>query len=270
MGDARGESLNSRALILTLTLAFVAAVVPRVACAETDATFPSRGGVYAGGIYGSASGDEADFDSFQYITFGAYWDHEWFHAGLETPAPFLLIDGAVGLFGYLVGEDIGIPLFDALNGDENPGRMRLFQFDAAVRVFHAGPHGIEVGALFDFNLLAAYGDRQVDSDKREREGGSVANLGATVGYVLSNDRVLLRARMTGGNGFGDETNGNPFVGFGVLADVVVAAPFALRFSYDLIGQHLDMRNDDPYREYRGEINEWVGSGTAVFGMGGVF
>lgn len=242
---------------------------PGAAHAETS-QFPFRGGMYAGGMYGSATGDEADFDSFQYLDLGVWVDHAWFHAGIETPTPFLLVDALVGAFAFIGGEDIGVPLLGALNGDQDPGRIRLFQLDGTFRFFRAGIHGIEAGLLFDFSLLSAYGPGRTDEGERMREGDSSANLGATLGYALSTDTVLLRARMTAGNGFTDEHDINPFIGFGVLADVVLAKPFAMHLSYDLIGQHLDLREEDPYADSPRDIHEWVAFGTTVVALGGAF
>jgi hypothetical protein len=106
--------------LIALTLAVLAR--PHAATAgESDE--PISGAAYLGGYYGFGAGDTVDFDSGQYPTFGALFDSKYVRFSGETPFPFLLFDLGASLILFAAGEDEGLPIFDSLNGDLEPGRV---------------------------------------------------------------------------------------------------------------------------------------------------
>lgn len=255
------------AVALLAAAAFVLALVVAAPTARADDApppdFPTRGFFHIAPIYQFGMGDRAAFDSFQYLTLGGGIDHAWFRASVETPMPFILLDGIAGFIGYLGGAEMTIPLYEALNGDQDPGRTRLFQLEAHVRPVRAGPHGLEVGAIGHFDLVQAYVDG-------ERLGSSLFNLGPTVGYVFSNQDVLFRAHVTGGNGFGNHQEGNPYVGFGATLEVPFAPPVAFNAGFDFTGQYMDLRREQRYIGDPPGLAEWGAFGTTMIGLGGIF
>jgi hypothetical protein len=243
--------------------ALLVALVSSTSSARAE-DLPLRGGLYGGSYYGFALGGSASFDSTQYVTLGGFADHEWVHVSVETPGPFLLIDGLAGLVAFLAGEDVGVPLYSALNGERDAGRFRMIDVEGAIRVLRAGPHKLELGVHGDFSLLQAYSDGV-------RLGSDVFDLGPTVGYAFATRDVVFRAAATAGNGFGSERTGNPFVGGSTFASVRVYDVFGLTARFDAVAQELDVGTLEPYPVdgSQDRIVEWAAFGTTTFGLTGL-
>lgn len=237
--------------------------VARPCWANEADPFPARGFVYTGLHYGYGMGERADFDSFQYLTLGGGFDHPYLHVSIETPLPYVIVDGIVGIIAALAGEDLTIPLFEAMNGDREAGRIRVFDLQASARFARWGSQALEAGLRADMSMLQAYvGD--------DRKGSSVFDLGPTFGYVVSREDVWLRVVATGGAGFGAETDGNPFVGAIAQGMILVQEPIGIFVRSDAMAQHLDLRDPSPSPGIRNDIVEWAGFGTTLIGVAGMF
>lgn len=241
--------------------AVVLALRASVATAQPREPDPISGGVYLGGYYGAARGDTVDLDSGQYPTFGGLFESEYVRFQGETPIPFLLIDLAATLVLLIGGSDEGLPIYDALNGDLEPGHFRMFDLALTAHVFRSGRHTLDVGLSGEFSTMRAYLDG-------EAFGRNSFDLAPSVGYSIDTPRALLAATFRAGNGFGSDTNDNPFIGFGVLGVVRVDGWFGLLFRQDLTIQRMNYEADDIETRKDGSLGlvEWAGFGAMTVGM----
>lgn len=244
-----------------IVLGLVASMSWASSASADERDVPISGAAYLGGYYGFGAGDRVDYDSSQYPTFGGFVDSEFVRFSGETPFPFLLVDLAATLIMFAAGEDDGVPIFEALNGDQEPGRFRLFDLHAAAHIFRRGPHAIDLGLHAEFSLLKAYlGEEPL--------GRSTFDLAPTLGYSLGTSHVFVAAMLRAGNGFGSDQTGNPFVGSSLLGMVRVDDWFGITLHHDVTIQHMNLESDDVETRRDGSegLEEWAAFGATTFGL----
>jgi len=198
----------------------------------------SRGGLLVGLSHSFGLGT-SNLDDFWYPSFG--WSYDWnrVHIDALTPLPWGFLDMTAGLVRMIAsGDDLVLPIWDALNGDGEPARLEAMTVRGRYAFLATSKHKLDAGLLLDLWAVSPWvHDRHL--------GLFDFDLGPSLGYGLHTDRFSLNLAIDAGNGFNTLSSWNPFFGAELLARLRLGSVVGLYLKVLARSQRFDFTSYTP-------------------------